>query len=267
MHSKWCSLAAGTLLVATALLGCGEGGKGAADTAVAKARQAEWASLHQAKQQLDAKRGRLRELRGQLEQAADGATGATEGAGDPVEAEADRLETEIGTEGEQLATRLAEYINNLEIEVGAPLTADQQAAIRMKSDEDIVVAREYIEQGGDYRRAIDIFQATLQVDPDNPRLKEELAAAEANRWMTEERFKQAKKGMTQSEVRAALGQPNLHNIHEYPEQKTVAWLYPKGPDRSAAGVYFQRKDSGPFKVYQLDFNAVKPPPAQGGQRP
>jgi hypothetical protein len=225
---------------------------------VAKARTQEWASLQESKRQLDAKRAQLAELRGRLEETPDLA---------PLKAQADQLEEEIGSAADALGGRLINHINSLEIEVGAVLSPDQQAALRMKSDEDMVVAREFIERGGDYRRAIDIYQAALQVDPDNQRLKDELAAAEANRWMTQERFVQVKKGMSQNEVRKLLGPPNLHNIHDYPEKQTVAWLYPKGPDRSAAGVYFQKKGDGPYKVYLADFNAVKAPPAQGGPGP
>jgi hypothetical protein len=132
--------------------------------------------------------------------------------------------------------------------------------VRLKSDEDIVVAHQFIERGGDYRRAIEIYEAALAVDPANPRLRQELEKARGLRYMTAERFAGVKEGMTPDEVRAVLGQPNLHNVRDYADRGVSAWFYPKGPDGAAAGVWFQRKDGG-ARVYELDFEAVPPAPA------
>lgn len=259
------SALAGSLLLLLAIA-CG-GGKEAAAKAKQQARDADWAELQQQKADLDQKRQQLAELRAQAGTESEEAKPAGEGEaaeGAAGAGEEQQLEQEISTESQAFYERLVNFINSAEIEVGQELTQRQKDAIRMKSAEDILVAQEFIDKGGDYARALEIYDTALQADPDNEDLKQAKQWAEEHRWMTEERFAAVKKGMTQDEVRAALGQPNLHNIQTYPEKKTVAWFYPKGPDRSAAGVYFNQKRSGPYKVYLADFNAVKPTGAQGG---
>jgi hypothetical protein len=134
----------------------------------------------------------------------------------------------------------------------------QVAAIRMKSDEDILLAREYIEEAGDYRRAIEIYETALAADPDNPRLRTELETAKARRYVTRERFALVQEGMAQDEVRRLLGPPNLQDVRDYPERGVTAWFYPKDASGAAAAVWF-RKGEASSEVYQLDFDALQPP--------
>src|SRR5947199_2518996 len=47
---------------------------------------------------------------------------------------------------------------------------------------------------------------------------DELARAEARRYMTRETFAQVRKGMEPDEVRRLLGSPNLNNVRGYPER-------------------------------------------------
>jgi tetratricopeptide (TPR) repeat protein len=132
----------------------------------------------------------------------------------------------------------------------------------MKSDEDILLAREYIEEGGDYRRAIEIYETALAADPDNARLKQELEATKARRYMTAARFGQVKEGMTQDEVRRLLGSPNLQDVRVYPDRGVTAWFYPKDASGAAAAVWFQKKAAAAgmiAEVYLLDFDAIQPP--------
>jgi hypothetical protein len=131
----------------------------------------------------------------------------------------------------------------------------------MKSDEDIALAREWIDKGGDYKRAIDIYTNALRFDPDNEALEQAMAEAEQNRYMSAERFAAAKKGMTEAEVRAVLGQVNLHNVKSFPDRKVVAWFYPTSEDGAAAAVWFREEKDG-NKVYKLNFEEVKPKSAQ-----
>lgn len=256
---------AGALLLGL-LIACG-GGEEAARQEREAARAAEWEELEATQAALEEHRRRLAQLREQA--AAEEEDGAPEEQGEAAEgaptaaAEAERLEEQIAEESQAFYDRVVAFINSAEITVGEEMPERVKAAIRMKSHEDIQVAREYIDQGGDYVRAIEIYQTALSVDPDNEELKSALAWAEEHRWMSEERFGQAKKGMTREEVKALLGQPNLHNIRDYPERNAVAWFYPKGADRSAAGIFFQKRGDGPYKVYLLDFDAVKP---AGGER-
>lgn len=250
MHRKLI-VPAGILLLGLSMA-CG-GGDDAEQQAQEEARAAEWAQLQETRSGLEERRQRLADLEEQVE-AAEG--GEVEGDPEALEAEAEQLAQEIDNDATAFYDKLVEFINSAEIAVGEEMPERVKEAIRLKSHEDSLVAREYIDRGGDYARAIEIYQTALQVDPDNPELQEALAWAEQNRWMTEERFGQVKKGMNRREVRALLGQPNLHNIRDYPEKNRLAWFYPKGPDRSAAAVFFQKKGDL-YTVYQLDYEAVK----------
>lgn len=234
-HSKWMVIAAVALAI-----GCGGDGSGSGklDTA---SRQAEWTALEGLKQQLDAKRAELTSLR---EQAAGGAD---------VAAALATTNNEVTELSDQLGSRLATYINADPPILGEPVSPGQLAALRMKSAEDIAIAKEFIDLGGDYRRALDIYNAALTVDPDNPALKAAIAEAEVKRFMSPERFATVSKGMSEAEVIAALGRPLARNIRDYPEKKVTAWFYPKSDNGEAAGVFFNAKK----EVYSTDFNAVK----------
>jgi tetratricopeptide (TPR) repeat protein len=237
------------LLAAPAVLtGCsgkrgGTPGKGADGRAgdAAHAADSEWAWLQNAKKTLDAKREQLAQA--------------------PASANA-ALAKEVTARGEQLDRRLIDFINaNPHVEGEKP-SGRLLDAIRMKSDEDIALAHQFIRQGGDYRRAIEIYEAALAIDPANPRLKEELDGARGHRYMTAGRFSQVKKGMTQDEVRELLGQPNVRDIRDFPERGITAWFYARDADGRAAAVWFSREKGGPYAVYTADFNAVdlqKPP--------
>jgi len=222
-------------------LGCGGGSEGGSSKVDLKARQAELDSISQARQALVQKREELASLQ---EQAAGGAA-----VGPQIES----ANAEITRMTEEVGRRLADFINADPPLVGEPMRPDQQAAIRMKSAEDMVIAREFIDLGGDYRKAIDIYNSSLAIDPDNAEVKAALADAEAKRHMTAERFAQIQKGMTEAEVVAAIGRPLLRNVRDYPEKRVRAWFYPKNDQGEAAGVFFNDKQ----EVYQANFDAVK----------
>ena len=270
MRRRW------TWMLALSLLLAGGWACGAdPEEEAAAANEAEWQALQETKAQLDAKRQELADLRAELEampaegseaaeEAEAEATAAEEAGTEPatsreeLEQRIATLEDEIATESEQFASRLVNYINSLEIVEGEPLTPDQQAAIRMKSDEDLMVAREWIEKGGDYRRAISIYEAALALDPDNEEVQAALAEAEEMRYMTEERFAGVEEGMSRAEVRNVLGPVNLHNVQEYPEENTIAWFYPKEETRTPAAVWFRLdQETGQYEVYKADFEAQR----------
>lgn len=233
-------LAAALLALALLPAGCGGGGEnGSGATRVAApsaAAEAEWSWLQATRRELDEKRQRL---------AAAGKNA------DPV------LSRDVERQTAELNRRLLEFINADPPREGEPLSERQKAALRMKSDEDILLAREHIEAGGDYQRAIEIYEEALAVDPDNPRLAAELARARQRRFITAEAFVQVKEGMKEEEVRSLLGQPNLHNVRDYPDRGVVAWFYPKDESGAAAGVWFEKKPGG-LVVYELDFEAIRP---------
>ncbi len=252
----------GLAVLALAWIACG--GSATDVDEAAEQQNEEWTWLQQTKSDLDAKRQELAGLRaliaGEVEPPADAPEQTEE---ELAQAQAS-LESDIVGAADQFMGRLVGFINDQGITVGGTLTDIQTAAIRMKSSEEIHVAREYIERGGDYSKAIDIYKAALAFDADNPDLAAALAEAEVLQYMTEDRFGAVKKKMTQAQVRSTIGQVNLHNVKEYEERGTVAWFYRK-EDGGAAGVYFKeaKKDDGNWLVYATDFDAVKPPSSEG----
>ncbi len=244
-----------------ALLGCE--GTSEVDAQAAKAAE-DWAWLEQAKAELDGKRGELADLLEQItadpgeEAAAEGEEGA-EAPPSPEElaAQAEGLQEEVYGLADGFGARLAQFINDQGISVGGELSEVQKQAIRMKSDEDIELAADYITRGGEYQRAIDIYVQALTFDPDNEKLLAAKADAEDRRHITEERLAEVKKGMTEDEVRAILGTPKSTNVREF-DGGTLGWFYPKEEPNTAAAVFFQEK-KGTLKVYKTDFEAVKAP--------
>lgn len=249
-----------TCLVALVMVSCGPSGPSEFE----QAQEEEWAALQEAKQALDEQRRKLAELREQVAAAGEqqaveeGAEGEAEGAPTPTAADVKALEDSIAAAAEEFGARLVAFLNNDPMIEGEPPTERQLAALHMKSEEDIALAKEWIDKGGDYKRAIDIYTNALRFDPDNEAVKEALAEAEAKRYMSEERFAAAKKGMTEAEVRAALGQVNLHNVKPFPERKVIAWFYPTDEEGSAAAVWFREEKDGTNKVYRLNYEEVKP---------
>ncbi|HSG40132.1 MAG TPA: tetratricopeptide repeat protein [Thermoanaerobaculia bacterium] len=222
------------LWLAAGLFACGPTAEKGKTVQRDSSSEAEWAWLETTRQDLDRRRVRL-------------AAGAQD--------EAFVKETEALSR--ELYRRLVEFINADPPVQGEPLSERQQAAIRMRSDEEIRLAREFIERGGDYQRAIDIYREALAVDPDNPRLREELARAQGRRYMTRQTFSQVQEGMDQDEVRRLLGQPNLHNVRTWPERGVAGWFYPKDAGGSAAAVWF-RQEGERYVVYLHDFDALRP---------
>lgn len=266
-------------LALAAGLAC-QGGDSAADAEF----EGRWTELQEMKGELDAERARLDELEQRAaaeaeaeaeadaeetpaeEEGAEGEAGATAeetpAAGADVAAELTEAERSVQEQADAFNQKLVAFINDNQIPEGAEPTPMQQGALDMYVDESIGIAREHIEEGGDYRQAIQIYQQTLNLDPDNEKLKSALAEAEANRYMTEERFAQVEEGMTQGEVRDTLGQVNLRNIRDYEEGERIAWFYVREQKGYAAGVFFERNDDGSYTVYSTDFDAVTPDQGQ-----
>ncbi len=246
--------------------GCGSGEERAAADASA-AQEAAWNQLQQMKQDLDAKRQELARAEQQVAaaRAAEGgaATDEAEAAengptAEEAQAQVTRLRGEVQKQADEFNTQLVSFINDNPPVEGEPLTDRQQQAIRWKSGEDMLYAQEYIDQGGDYSRAIDIYKAALAVDPDNEELKAALEQAQNERYMTEDRFAEVKKGMSEDDVRQVLGPPYYANVRDFPKDNVVAWFYPTNPQRAAAAVWFRKdKKTGVLEVYKTNFTEVK----------
>ncbi|MGH9379889.1 MAG: hypothetical protein ACRD2Z_04670 [Thermoanaerobaculia bacterium] len=252
-------------LALTAGLAC-QGGNSAADAQ----RQAAWSELQELKGDLDASRTRLAEALAQqtAEPAADEAAAEGEAAEAEAAAPVDTaaLEQEAQAKADAFGQKLVAFINADPMIEGQEPTPTQRAALDMYVEENLVTAREFIDKGGDYRQAIEIYQNALSVDPGNPALEQALAETEASRYMTAERFAQVAEGMSEEQVRAAVGQVNLRNVREYDEGARVAWFYPREEGSEyAAGVFFERQDDGGYTVYSSDFDAMTPEKTQQAQ--
>lgn len=239
------------LLAALLAAGCGAAKK---ETGARRhpAADAEWAWLEKTRATLEEQRARL-------------------AVADPNPAPAavaarEALRKQTQALAGELDRRLVALINADPPVQGQPLSERQKAALRMKAEEDIVLARQLIDENGDYQRAIAIYKEDLAIDPGNPRLGEELARAQGRRYMARDTFAQLKKGMSQDEVRGLLGTPNPHSVRDYPDRGVVGWFYPKDTSGAAAAVWFARSE-GRYTVYLFDFDAIKPPPPAAAGSP
>lgn len=275
MHLDMTKRGLWVLALALALgVGCGETADPEAERQAEAAQRVE--ALEAQKEVLDAKRDRLAELRAMeaepTEDAAEptegeeGAEAEAEGAdeamtAEEIEAEIQQLEGQISAEAQELYTKVVEAFNANPPNQGEPLTEVQKRTVRLKSDEDILVAREYIDKGGNYEKAIQIYQDALKIDPGYARLQEALEQAEATRYMDEERFSQVEKGMTDDEVADLLGTPFYRNVNKTDDGLTL-WLYPKSERRDAVGIWF-RGEGEDLTVTAMDYDAVAGRSAEG----
>ena len=231
--------------------------------------EAEWTWLTETKQELDGKRAQLADLRQKAMDAQVAEAVAEDMEAEEVEGEIEEIEEDFGSQitdfeeeiagqTDEFTVRLVAFLNSDPMTEGEEPTERQVAALGLKSSEDIILAQEWIEKGGDYKRAIEIYETALMFDSGNSELTQALAQAQADRWMNEERFAVVATGMSEAEVRMHLGQANLHNVREYEDKGVIAWFYPTAEGGSAAAVWFQLDDDGLMTVYQVKFQAVDP---------
>lgn len=262
------AFAAVALAATLSLVACG----GTSEEDQQAERQARLAELEQQKEELDAVREELAQKEERLRQARAGELPEGESEGEPqgeeapegqevdaeqLQAEIEQTDSRITTMAEELNQALVEFINADPPIQGEPLTETQERAFDLKAQEDMALAEEYITEGGDYRRAIRIYEDVLTFDPDNQAAQAALDEAQAMRYMDRERFGQVQEGMTQAEVAETIGPANLRNRKDYPEEGVVAWYYPKSEDGDAAAVWFRQEDGEEWIVYNTDFDAVE----------
>ncbi|MEM8931213.1 MAG: hypothetical protein AAGE94_08555 [Acidobacteriota bacterium] len=253
---------------------------GSNEEAVDPATEA-WTALQAVKADLDGLKGQLAEAEAALaavpeDDGAEGDEGDDEpAAADGAESEAptvEDLEAAVTTAQEQIQAKYDElgnavvaFLNASEIYEGEELTPEQKQAFDMKAEIDIQIAQGHIDGGGNYKKAIDIYEMALRNNPGNELLLAAKAEAERLRYMDEERFALVEKGMTLDEVRDVIGVTMMQNRQDYPERNIHAWFYRK-EDGGAAGVYFKASDAyfeslseddlGAVQI--VDFDAIKP---------
>lgn len=250
-----------TFLLPALLAGAAGGCRDAAQSRAEKARADEWTALQRDKHAIDAERAALAQMRGRLASAPIKADGTlVRDADATLASELAKRERELGVRAGALGERLVHHLAGFDRRRGAD-DPEWKQAVRLKSDEDVAVAQEWIDRGGDYRRAIEILETQHALDPEYPRLEQALARARDMRFVTPQRFARVQAGMTPVDVRAALGPVNLREVLRRPAERLEAWYYPKRAGGKAA-VYF-RYDDGKhgFVVYQTELaaGAAKPP--------
>lgn len=252
----------GAIAVLGSISACSSGGD---EEAAAAARQARLTELREQKATLDQARQDLKAMEDQLERAKSGELEEGEEVDqDALQAEIDKKNAEITNEAEKLNGDLVSFINDDPPLEGEPISPETKAAFDLKADEDIILAKEYITQGGEYGRAIQIYDDILSFAPDNQAAMDAKAEAETLRYMDEERFSQVKKGMNRKQVQEVLGTVNQRNVRDYPEKGLQAWYFPKDEEGNAAAVFFRKKGDG-FEVYRTDFDAVKKQDEEGAE--
>jgi hypothetical protein len=143
----------------------------------------------------------------------------------------------------------------------APETAN---ALKIYSDEALIVANDIVLKSGDYKKAMDhlagakgYYEAVgLEV---YPALEERIAELDDWRFITQERYDAVKKGMNADDVKQLVGIPYYANIQEDEKRGIETWLYKKR-EGGAAAIYFKIKTG---KVYNKNFEAVKTRVAEG----
>lgn len=167
---------------------------------------------------------------------------------------ASELRSEFIEGSDILNAALADFVNAAPPIAGQPMPPAIAEALRIKTEEDLDFAQEYINKGGDYDRAIRIYEQVLAYDPDNPEVLAALERARELRYVDAERFARVEVGMTKAEVREALGPVNLRNTRTYEDLGVEAWYYLKGLHGRPAVVYFWER-GGRWEVYRAEFDA------------
>lgn len=205
-------------------------------------------ALNSAKVALEVKRAELADVDSQIDAAGED---VTEEAMAEMVAQRETLAEEATALADDVNAKATELINQAGLVEGEEPQGVVREAILTKQQEDMLLAREYINKGGDYARAIKILEQTSTLPVDNPQLAAALEEARDNQYMDQERFAQVRNGMSGEEVKEILGTVNPRNRKEYPERNVEAWFYRK--EEGIAGVYFE-VDGDELRVYRTEFD-------------
>ncbi|MEM1244751.1 MAG: hypothetical protein AAGA81_07200 [Acidobacteriota bacterium] len=243
------ALAGLTLLLGT-VVACGP----SEEEIQAQARADEYTALQEQRDALAALRAEATAIEEKIAQGAE-ALELDEDGFAALETELSGKLDDVNSAADDFSNTVVQFINS-GVDQDATETEEFKAAISMKSGEDILLARDYIARGGDYRRAIQIVEQQLQFDPENADLQAAMDEFSDWRYINRARFDALKKGMTEQEVRDTVGIPFHRNIRDYPEQNSVGWFYQKddeGEDAGGPSAIFFRESGGEMKVSQLQW--------------
>lgn len=132
---------------------------------------------------------------------------------------------------------------------------ETKKALRLYSDESIVLARQVVEQEGNYEQALVLLRQAQDYEKDYKALADEIARLAEFRFLTQKHFDAAAKGMGMAEIRALCGVPNPAYVREKQEKgrTLTAWFYPK-EGRGTAAFFFQDG-----KLYEKQWDTLKNP--------
>ncbi len=124
--------------------------------------------------------------------------------------------------------------------------------------EKIIMGDEYMQYLSRYDKALELYQAALEIDPTNAEARKRVELAQQRRFVSMTAFANVKGGMKQDDVRRLVGLPREDWIKQVVQNSRVysVWIYPK-EDGGASAIYF---DNG--VVYHTNWNAAAPPASQ-----
>lgn len=121
---------------------------------------------------------------------------------------------------------------------------ETKKALQLYAEEAVRNAQDFIDQSGDYRRAIELLQNAEQYFefaglPVPDEMQQALESAKTMRYLTKERFEQVKRGMSPEDVKLITGTPYYMNIRESESggRKVTSWLFNRA-DGGVAAIHF-----------------------------
>jgi hypothetical protein len=124
--------------------------------------------------------------------------------------------------------------------------------------EKIIMGDEYMQYLSRYDKALELYRAAVELDPNSADAKKRVELAQQRRFVSMTAFATVKNGMKEDAVRGLVGLPREDWIKQVVQNNRLysVWIYPK-EDGGASAIYF---DNG--VVYHTNWNAAAPPASQ-----
>ncbi|MGA8809990.1 MAG: hypothetical protein WB973_19120 [Thermoanaerobaculia bacterium] len=128
--------------------------------------------------------------------------------------------------------------------------------------EKIIMGDEYTQYLSRYDKALELYRAAVELDPNSADARKRVEMAEGRRFVSMAAFANVRTGMKEDAVRALVGLPREDWIKQVVQNNRAysVWIYPK-EDGGASAIYF---DNG--VVYHTNWNAAAPPASQAQTR-